>query len=304
MELVPFLNELTTWILYFFIYAGLGWVFESLWCSIKASPPHFINRGFLFGPICPIYGVGAVLMTFFIAPLGLNWFSEILLIMLVCSIVEYVASYVMEKKYHVRWWSYDNWYNPSINGRVSIGTSTAFGIGGYLIIHYIHPVVVGGVSGFPFGAKMAMSVVFMIIFLIDNYMSSAAASSVKHALKGGHVDLTDEIKRYAVNYYRKQTRKTRRFARSILRKMKRAQKSAIRQLKKTHRQLKRAAKKAQDKSLLRQKQIEAKIKINQARLRAKTEYLAKRRETRREIAKVDLKTIPKKTEKLKKNSKL
>lgn len=304
MELVPFLDELTTWILYFFIYACLGWVFESLFCSIKAKPPHFINRGFLFGPLCPIYGVGAVLVTFFIEPLHLNWFLEILFIMLVCSVVEYIASYVMEKKYHVRWWSYDNWYNPSINGRVSIGTSTGFGVGGYIIIHYIHPSIAGFVAGLPFGAKMAISVVATIIYLIDNYMSNAAASSVKHALKGGHVDLTDEIKRYAVNYYRKQTRKTRRFAKSILRKMKRAQKVAIKQLRKTHRQLKRAARRAQNETVLRQRQIEAKIKLRQERLRARTEYREKRRETRKEIAKVDLNTIPKKTEKLKKNSKL
>ena len=304
MELTQFLSELTTWILYFFIYSCLGWIFESLWCSVRARPIHFINRGFLFGPICPIYGVGVVLATFFIEPLHLNWFSEILVIMLVCSVVEYIASYVMEKKYHVRWWSYDNWYNPSINGRVSIGTSIGFGVGGYAVIHYVHPIVVGFVASLSFGVKMAITIVATIVYLIDNYMSNAAASSVKHALKGGHVDLTDEIKRYAVNYYRKQTRKTRRFARSILRKMKRAQKIAIRQLKKTHRQLKRAAKKAQNESFLHQRQIEAKNKLKQERIRAKTEYLAKRSEARRKIAETDVETIPKKTEKLKKNLKI
>ena len=287
MELIPFLDELTTWILYFFIYSCLGWIFESLYCSIKAKPPHLINRGFLFGPLCPIYGVGAVLVTFFIEPLHLDWFLEILLIMLICSVIEYIASYAMEKKYHVRWWSYDKWYNPSINGRVSIGTSIGFGIGGYLIIHNIHPIIINFVSGIPFGAKMAISVVSIIIYLIDNYMSNAAASSVKHALKGGHVDLTDEIKRYAVNYYRKQTRKTRHFAKSILRKMKRAQKSTIKQLKKTSRQLKRAAKKAQDRQIARQKQIEARIRIKQERSRARIEYLSKRHEARKEIAKTD-----------------
>ena len=304
MELVPFLNEVTTWILYFFIYSILGWVFESLYCSIKAKPIHFINRGFLFGPLCPIYGAGAVLMNYFIAPLGLDWFPEILLIILVCDAVEYLASYVMEKKYHVRWWSYDNWYNPSINGRVSLGTSLGFGIGGYFLIHNIQPFVSDFIGGFGFSLKLSLSVVFVIIFLIDNYMSSAAASSVKHALKGGHVDLTDEIKRYAINYYRKQTRKTRRFARAILKKMKRAQKVAIKQLKKTHKQIKHAAKKAQGRQIARQKWLEARLHLRQERSRQRAEYLARRHEAKKEIAKVDLETIPRKTEKLKKNSKL
>ena len=304
MDLAQFLSEVSNWVLYFFIYAGIGWVFESLWCSIKARPMHFINRGFLFGPICPIYGVGGVLINFLMKPTGMPWWQEMLLIALICSIVEYIASYVMEKKYHVRWWSYDHWYNPSINGRISLGTSTAFGVGGYLIMHYIHPSVVGFVSGFSFGAKMVLVVVMSIIFLIDNYMSNAAASSVKHALKGGHVDLTDEIKRYAFNYYRKQTRKTRKFARSILKQMKRAQKMTIKQLKKTQKQLKKAAKKAKDESLLRQKRIEARLKIYETRSRQRIEYLTKRHEVREEVAKTDLSTIPRKTEKLKKNSKI
>ena len=69
--------------------------------------------------------------------------------------------------------------------------------------------------------KIAIATALTIIFIIDNYMSSAAASSLKHALKGGKVDLTDEIKRYAFNYYRKQTRRTRKFARKIVYKARR-----------------------------------------------------------------------------------
>jgi hypothetical protein len=108
-------------------------------------------------------------------------------------------------------------------------------------------------------------------------MSSAAASSIKHALKGGKVDLTDEIKRYAFNYYRKQTRRTRKIARKILKAMKKAQKRALKELKGTPKKIKKQAQ--------------------------KLEYIAKKMDVRKKIAEVDINTIPKKTEKMKKYKK-
>ena len=277
--MVDFLNNLTTWVLYFFIYSIVGWVFESIYCSLKAKPIHFINRGFLFGPLCPIYGVGLVAVAFFIQPFGdLPPLEKFFAIALICSVIEYIASYAMEKLYHVRWWSYKNsWYNITLNGRISLATSIGFGLGGLLVLNYVHPNIEAFVTSFSFGAKMAMSVSCTILFMIDNYMSSAAASSVKHALKGGKVDLTDEIKRYAFNYYRKQTRKTRRLAKRILKAMKKAQKRALKELKGTQKRIMKHA--------------------------AKIEYLTKRREVRKQIAKTDIETIPRKTERLKKNSK-
>lgn len=280
VSMVDFLNNLTTYILYFFIYSIVGWVFESMYCSIKAKPPHFINRGFLFGPLCPIYGAGLVAVVFFLQPFGdLAPLEKFFAIMLICSVIEYVASYVMEKLYHVRWWCYKNsWYNVTLNGRISLWTSIGFGVGGLLVLNYIHPSIEAFVASLSFGMKMACSVSCILLFMIDNYMSNAAASSVKHALKGGKVDLTDEIKRYAFNYYRKQTRKARRLAKRILKAMKKAQKRALKELRGT------------------QKRI--------VKRTAKNEYRTKRREVRKEIAKTDIKTIPRKTERLKNNSKI
>lgn len=280
MVMITFLNELSTWVLYFFIYSIIGWVFESTYCSIKAKPPHFINRGFLFGPLCPIYGTGLVVVTFLMQPFNhLEPSQKFLIIAVICTIIEYFASYIMEKLYRVRWWCYKNsWYNFTINGRVSFWTSVGFGIGGLLVLMYIHPFVEGFVGNLSFNIKLAVSAALSTIFILDNYMSNAAASSVKHALKGGKVDLTDEIKRYAINYYRKQTRKTRRLAKRLLRSMKRAQKIAIRQLRGTQKKVMKHT--------------------------AKAEYLIKRHEARKEIAKTDIQTIPRKTEKMKNNSKI
>lgn len=278
--MITFLDEFTKWVLYFFIYSILGWIFESIYCSVKAKPPHFINRGFLFGPLCPIYGTGLVAVTFLMQPLkNLDPLTEFLIIAGTCSLIEYLASFVMEKLYHVRWWSYRNsWYNITLNGRISLWTSVGFGVGGLFVLTYLHPSVESFVGSLNFNLRIALSVAFTIIFVIDNYMSNAAAFSVKHVLKGGKVDLTDEIKRYAINYYRKQTRKTRRFAKKILRTMKRAQKRTLKQLNGTKKRIEKHA--------------------------AKIEYLTKRHEVRKEIAKTDIETIPRKTEKLRKNAKV
>lgn len=278
--MVNFLDGLSILVLYFFIYSIVGWVFESIFCSIKAKPPHFINRGFLFGPLCPIYGTTLVAVTFLMQPLkNLDLGLEFLAIVLICSAIEYVASYVMEKLYHVRWWSYHNsWYNFAINGRVSFWTSIGFGIGGLLVLNFVHPHIAEFVTSAPFGARFATATALTTIFLIDNYMSSAAVSSVKHALKGGKVDLTDEIKRYAFNYYRKQTRKTRKFAKKLLKTMKKAQKRAIKELKGTQKRIQKQA--------------------------AKLEYVAKKLDVRKMIAEIDIKTIPRKTERMRKNSKI
>lgn len=278
--MVDFLNSVSTWILYFFIYSIVGWVFESTYCSIKAKPPHFINRGFCFGPLCPIYGTGLVAVAFLMQPFqNLRPVQMFLIAMAICTVIEYIASFAMEKIFHVRWWSYKNsWYNFTINGRVSFWTSIGFGIGGLLVLKYIHPCVVDFVDGFSFGTKIALATALTIIFMIDNYMSSAAASSLKHALKGGKVDLTDEIKRYAFNYYRKQTRRTRKFARNILRTMKKAQKRALKELRGTQKKIKKHAQ--------------------------KLEYMAKKIDVRKKIAEIDIKTIPRKTQRLKDNSKI
>ena len=277
--MVDFLNSVSTWILYFFIYSIVGWVFESTYCSIKAKPPHFINRGFCFGPLCPICGTGLVAVAFLMQPFqNLRPVQMFLIAMAICTVIEYIASFAMEKIFHVRWWSYKNsWYNFTINGRVSFWTSIGFGIGGLLVLKYIHPGVVDFVNTFSFGVKITLATVLTIIFIIDNYMSSAAASSIKHALKGGKVDLTDEIKRYAFNYYRKQTRRTRKIARKILKTMKKAQKRALKELKGTPKKIKKQAQ--------------------------KLEYIAKKMDVRKKIAEVDINTIPKKTEKMKKYKK-
>jgi uncharacterized membrane protein len=102
------------------------------------------NRGFLFGPYCPIYGV-AVMIAQFVFHSGVlptDGDTNPLEIFLVCAIgsaiIEYITSYVLERKYHARWWDYSN-IPLNINGRIAIPISCCFGLAGIVVVNYILP---------------------------------------------------------------------------------------------------------------------------------------------------------------------
>ena len=90
--------------LYFIIYSFLGWVCEVIFCSVPARK--FINRGFLMGPVCPIYGCGALLVIGFLMPFKDSLVMVFAVGMVVTSLLEYITSYAMEKLFHSRWWDY------------------------------------------------------------------------------------------------------------------------------------------------------------------------------------------------------
>ena len=129
--------------LWFMIFSLFGWIYECIFCTIKNG--HWENRGFLFGPICPIYGVGAVsVITLFgllfrtDEPLPL-W--EVFLISMIGSaILEYATSFLLEKIFHAIWWDYSN-IPLNINGRICLPASLGFGVLGVLIYRFVLPVV-------------------------------------------------------------------------------------------------------------------------------------------------------------------
>ena len=123
---------------YFVLYAFLGWVCEDLYCGIPAKK--FINRGFFYGPYCPIYGVGALLVLY---PLLFVKDYPILVFVLgviITSALEYITSWVMEILFKTRWWDYSERF-MNINGRVCLLNSTLFGIMSIVVVYIIHPVI-------------------------------------------------------------------------------------------------------------------------------------------------------------------
>jgi uncharacterized membrane protein len=128
---------------FFIVFSFLGWVYETTFSVIRKG--HWENRGFLFGPICPIYGAGGItavavidnLSRFGRADLS-NW--EIFGLAFVISFfLEYCTSWVLEKLFHAYWWDYSN-VPLNINGRVCLPASIGFGLAGILVVRVLVPV--------------------------------------------------------------------------------------------------------------------------------------------------------------------
>lgn len=125
--------------LYFVWYSMLGWIMETTYCSIKCR--RFVDRGFLHGPVCPIYGVGALLMV-----LVLNRFTGNIPIFFLMSTItmsawEYFVGWLLETTTHIKYWDYsDQKFN--LKGRVCLKNSLYWGIVSYIAIYWIHPCTV------------------------------------------------------------------------------------------------------------------------------------------------------------------
>lgn len=129
--------------LYFFIYSFCGWLMETILCSINER--RFVNRGFLNGPICPIYGCGLTLIFTFLLPVRDsidNIFIAVVVIYMsslsLATIVEYLVSWLMEKLFKARWWDYSQ-YKLNINGRVTLEISLIWGALSTAIVYLVHP---------------------------------------------------------------------------------------------------------------------------------------------------------------------
>lgn len=182
--------DLKVLFLLFIIYSVTGWIIEVI--ATYPDTKCFVNRGFLIGPYCPIYGNCAIAMILLLH----NIKDPILLFILsiiICSVGEYVTSYLMEKIFHARWWDYTkNKFN--LNGRICLANSLAFGVLGFLLIKFVNPFVVGLITKL---SPTMMNILFytiLILFLIDNVISFKVIFKIKNmSVKYVHLDNTKEI---------------------------------------------------------------------------------------------------------------
>ena len=166
--------------LLFIFYSFVGWICEVAYCSI--SQRRFVNRGFLYGPICPIYGCGAIIIFSFLMPLSDNLILLFFASMILTTILEYFTSWVMEKLFATKWWDYSN-YKFNIHGRVCLLNSVLFGIMGIVAVHFVHPFVLSWlykIDGF-WTKFLALSL--LGIFLVDLFFTLRSLVNFKLYLK-------------------------------------------------------------------------------------------------------------------------
>ena len=132
--------------LIFIIFSFVGWISEVLYVGIFFEHK-FVNRGFLHGPLCPIYGFGGLSILFLPQPLYSTWVPLFFASMIFGTLVEYLSSWILEKLFHTRWWDYSH-YKLNIRGRVCLLNSILFGALGVVIIHFVQPFVMKFLSLF------------------------------------------------------------------------------------------------------------------------------------------------------------
>ncbi len=182
--------QICIYFLLFIIYSCMGWIIEVIGKLIEKH--RFINRGFLIGPYCPIYGWGCLTMI-----LLLNKYLDepvILFFMaiLICSFLEYFTSYFMEKLFNARWWDYSK-RKFNINGRICLETMIPFGILGCLILYIVNPFIINILDKVPSNLLYVLALFLFIIYVIDNIISLNIMVKFKTTMKTVERDGTEEI---------------------------------------------------------------------------------------------------------------
>ncbi len=196
----------------FIIYSFLGWIIEVAFTWYKDKK--IVNRGFLIGPYCPIYGIGGILIILLLKKYEQEPFVLFVMAILICSVLEYVTSYLLEKIFKARWWDYsDRKFN--INGRICLETLIPFGILGCFVVYIVNPFFSNILIDFSNVLLNTVFLVFLIIFSIDLVISFSVISKIKMVVSSKKSDNTIEIKKRVKKYIEKNYKLVRRLTNSF-----------------------------------------------------------------------------------------
>lgn len=176
-----------------FIFSILGWLME---VTLKYIQYHrFIDRGFLIGPYCPIYGFGVVAVTILVGGL-IGWKGTILETFMagfvICGFLEYMTSFYMEKMFHARWWDYST--KPmNLNGRIWIGNLILFGIASVVIVRFIAPHYFEFIDKIDPSILTILAWTILVVMSADYVLSHVLMNIVKKEIDNTSGDNTEEI---------------------------------------------------------------------------------------------------------------
>lgn len=165
---------------YFFLYAFLGWCGEVCFAAVRLGK--FVNRGFLNGPICPIYGVGMTVVALVLGPV-----QDHLVVLFVCSVLltsalEWLTGFVLEHLFHQRWWNYND--RPfNLGGYICLEFSLVWGVACLIVMKVIHPLTARLVALIPHGVGVVLLVLFTVVLVIDLAATVAAMVGLNQRLR-------------------------------------------------------------------------------------------------------------------------
>lgn len=193
------------------MYSCIGWVIESIYCSVAAKK--WVNRGFLTGPLCPIYGTGAVVLAVIVNPLKeylharvpdgfgydlLAFAGVVVAGMVLCDIVEFITSVLLEKLFHARWWDYSDKF-LNIQGRICLMHTGYWGIATAAFLYIVHPLVDSVGQKIPARAIYLSLLIILAVFAVDLFNAVKNAMDVKKLMDRMRL-LSDKVSRTASDF--------------------------------------------------------------------------------------------------------
>lgn len=149
---------------YFIIYAFIGWCTEVVYAAVSTGK--LVNRGFLNGPVCPIYGFGVLAVIGLLAPVKNNLLLLYTGSVVLTSLIEFVTGWILEKVFNHKWWDYSE-YPFNIKGYICLKFSLAWGTACLLIINAIHPLIQNSVSYINIEAGKIILSIFLTVITVD-----------------------------------------------------------------------------------------------------------------------------------------
>ncbi|MDO5559356.1 MAG: hypothetical protein Q4F95_07120 [Oscillospiraceae bacterium] len=172
-------------IYFFIIYSVLGWCIEVSYHSVTKGI--FVNRGFLNGPVCPIYGVGFTVVVICLTPLESNFFLLFVGSVLLTTLLEFITGFVLEKIFHEKWWDYSK-EKFNIKGYVCLRFSLIWGAACALTMYFVQPLIIRFVHFIPYKAGITVIIISAAAFVSDITVTVAAIKNIYAQLR-----IMDEI---------------------------------------------------------------------------------------------------------------
>lgn len=152
------------YVLLFFLVSLFGWLWEVALYLVREHK--FVNRGIMIGPWLPIYGAGALFLYFVLN----RWKKKPLLVFAVssilCSVLEYVSGYFLEKMWGVKWWDYSEMF-MNLDGRICLMSCLMFGVGGIFLIFFLIPIYTALYNKIPEKLRLTAGIVLILLFVAD-----------------------------------------------------------------------------------------------------------------------------------------
>ena len=164
---------------YFLIYSCLGWCLEVIYAAVTTG--QLINRGFLNGPVCPIYGFGMVIVLFALTPLSHSLLLLYLGGVILPSALELVGGWALYKLYHTRWWDYSD-YPFNIGGYICLEFSLLWGVGTLIVMKLVHPIIANAVALIPPLVGLILMFLLYVLYAADTIATAFAASDLARDL--------------------------------------------------------------------------------------------------------------------------